>query len=102
RYCTHALSHFGCSRAQCQYRISHGNSIENTLKEVLMKYNFDEVIDRRNTDAVKTDFNQMIFGSEDVLPLWVADMDFRTPDFVLDALKARLEHPVLGYSRAPK
>lgn len=67
-----------------------------------MKYNFDEVIDRRNTDAVKTDFNQMIFGSEDVLPLWVADMDFRTPDFVLDALKARLEHPVLGYSRAPK
>lgn len=67
-----------------------------------MKYNFDEVIDRRNTDAVKTDFNQIVFGSEDVLPLWVADMDFRTPDFVLDAMKARLEHPVLGYSRAPK
>jgi cystathionine beta-lyase len=66
-----------------------------------MKYNFDEKIDRKNTDSVKIERCKALFGTEDVLPLWVADMDFRTPDFVLDALKNRLEHPILGYSLPP-
>lgn len=65
-------------------------------------YNFDEIIDRSNTNAVKLDRCKALFGTEDVLPLWVADMDFRTPDFILDALQTRLEHPILGYTLQPQ
>lgn len=60
-------------------------------------YNFDEVINRRGTRCIKYDTLQEHFGRTDLLPMWVADMDFRTPEFILDALRARLEHPVLGY-----
>ncbi|MEA4935100.1 MAG: PatB family C-S lyase [Paludibacter sp.] len=63
-----------------------------------MNYNFDEIIDRRNTNAVKLERCKALFGTEDVLPLWVADMDFKTPDFVLDAIQKRLQHPILGYT----
>jgi cystathionine beta-lyase len=66
-----------------------------------MKYNFDEVIDRRGTyclkwDAVPDRWN----GRTDLLPMWVADMDFRTAPFVVDALRKRLEHEVIGYTYA--
>lgn len=64
-------------------------------------YNFDEIIDRRGTDAVKVDRCKALFGTENVLPLWVADMDFRTPDFVLETIRQRLDHPILGYSVPP-
>ncbi|MGE5381957.1 MAG: MalY/PatB family protein [Omnitrophica WOR_2 bacterium] len=68
-----------------------------------MKYNFDEIIDRSNTASVKYDLRQMFFGTEDIIPMWVADMDFKTPPFIIDAIKNRLEHPVLGYSiRTPE
>ncbi|HET7733219.1 MAG TPA: cystathionine beta-lyase, partial [Paludibacter sp.] len=67
-----------------------------------MMYNFDEVIDRRNTGAIKLERCKTLFGTEDVLPLWVADMDFRTPYFILDAIRERLEHPILGYTMPPK
>lgn len=67
-----------------------------------MKYNFDEIIDRHDTDAVKLERSKVLFGTEHVLPLWVADMDFRTPDFVLDAVRERLEHPILGYTMPPE
>ena len=60
-------------------------------------YDFDEVIDRRGSRCIKYDTLDEHFGRSDLLPLWVADMDFRTPDFILDALRRRLEHPVLGY-----
>jgi len=63
-----------------------------------MKYNFDELIDRHNTNAYKLELCKKVFGSTDLLPLWVADMDFRTPDFILDAIKKRCEHPILGYT----
>jgi len=63
-----------------------------------MGYNFDEVIDRHNTDAVKIERCKALFGTENVLPLWVADMDFRTPDFVVDAVKRRATHEIYGYS----
>ncbi|HSM72538.1 MAG TPA: putative C-S lyase, partial [Anaerolineales bacterium] len=57
-----------------------------------MAYNFDEIIERRNTISLKwTEY------TEDVLPLWVADMDFRTPEPILNALHAALDHGVLGY-----
>lgn len=65
-----------------------------------MKYNFDEVIDRHNTGAVKIERCKDLFGTEDLLPLWVADMDFATPDFIVDSIKNRLNHPILGYSVA--
>lgn len=63
-----------------------------------MKYNFDEIINRENTNCIKYDFRKNYFGTDDVIPMWVADMDFKTPDFILDAIKQRVNHPVLGYS----
>lgn len=63
-----------------------------------MKYKFDEVIDRRGTGTYKYGELKNIFGREDLLPLWVADMDFATPPFIVEALKKRLEHPVFGYT----
>ena len=65
-----------------------------------MKYNFDEIIDRHGTDSVKWDAVSERWGRNDLLPMWVADMDFRTPPFVMDALKKRLEHEILGYTFA--
>ena len=60
-----------------------------------MAYNFDEIIERRNTNSVKwTEY------PEDVLPLWVADMDFRTPEPILDAIRTALDRGVLGYEFA--
>jgi len=61
-------------------------------------YNFDELIDRTNTNSIKYDARKMFFGNGEVLPLWVADMDFRTPDFIVDAIKKRAEHEVFGYT----
>jgi cystathionine beta-lyase len=66
-----------------------------------MKYNFDEIIDRHKTDSIKYDLRKYIFGREDVIPMWVADMDFRTPDFIIESIKSRLDHPVLGYTLEP-
>lgn len=65
-----------------------------------MKYNFDEIIERRGTNSVKWDGVKNIWGRDDLLPMWVADMDFRTPPFVMNALRERLEHEVLGYTFA--
>ncbi len=65
-----------------------------------MKYNFDEIIDRQGTDSVKWDDYKKRWKRDDLLPLWVADMDFRTPPFVIGALRKRLEHEVLGYTTA--
>ena len=66
-----------------------------------MKYNFDEIIERRGTNSVKWDGVKNIWGRDDLLPMWVADMDFRTPPFVMDALRKRLEHEVLGKRPKP-
>ena len=60
-------------------------------------YDFNSPIDRRGSHCVKFDALKEMFGRDDLLSLWVADMDFATPDFIIDALKERLEHPVLGY-----
>lgn len=63
-----------------------------------MKYNFDTHIDRYGTDCEKYESLKAIFGREDLIPLWVADTDFAVGDFILDAIKQRMEHPILGYS----
>lgn len=65
------------------------------------KYNFDEVIERHGTDALKTDVLLERYGRADLLPLWVADMDFATPPFITEALRRRTEHPIYGYTRMP-
>ena len=64
-----------------------------------MKYNFDQMIDRRNTMSVKYD-SAIYRQGEDILPLWVADMDFRTPPCVTEALELRSRHGIFGYSEA--
>jgi cystathionine beta-lyase len=63
-----------------------------------MKYNFDKFIDRTHTSSVKFDLRQTVFGRSDVIPMWVADMDFETPDFIRDAVIQRAGHPVYGYT----
>lgn len=63
-----------------------------------MKYNFDEIVDRRNTDSIKWNNLEDMFGSNDLLPMWIADMDFKSPQEVIDALKDRVEHGVFGYA----
>lgn len=65
-----------------------------------MKYNFDEIIDRHHTDSVKWDALEGHFGDKNLISMWVADMDFRTPPFIIEALKKRLVHEVLGYTFA--
>ena len=63
-----------------------------------MKYDFDRVIERRGTGSLKWDAVERSTGVADALPLWVADMDFTAPDAVLDALRARVEHGIFGYT----
>ena len=55
----------------------------------MKQYNFDEIIDRKGTNCVKYDSLQTRYGNENLLPLWVADMDFKTPDFIVNAIKKR-------------
>ena len=64
-----------------------------------MPINFDEIIDRRNTSCLKHDFAVERGYPADILPFWVADMDFRAPAPVIDALKARAEHGIFGYTQ---
>ena len=67
-----------------------------------MKYNFDQIIDRRGSGALKCDALEQWYGNSELLPMWVADMDFATPDFIVDAIKERLEHPIFGYTIEPE
>ena len=61
-------------------------------------YNFDEIIERRGSDCFKWDALPSMYGRDDLLPMWVADMDFRSPDFVMEAIRRRCDHEVLGYT----
>ncbi|MCX6237823.1 MAG: PatB family C-S lyase [Bacteroidia bacterium] len=65
-------------------------------------YNFDEIIERRGTDCVKYDMLEDYFGNSEALPLWVADTDFRVPDFIMNALNERMNHEILAYSYRPE
>ena len=55
---------------------------------------FNQIVDRSNSGSMKWDK----YKNSDVIPFWVADMDFATPDFILNSLQERLNHPVMGYS----
>ena len=66
-----------------------------------MKYNFDEIINRENTNCLKYDLRKKYFGDENVFPLWVADMDFASPGFIQEAIIERARHPIYGYTFPP-
>lgn len=67
-----------------------------------MKYDFDRRIDRTGTASYKWDQSEKLFGRPDILPLWVADMDFQPPKEVVDAIKQRAEHGIYGYTMRPQ
>lgn len=62
---------------------------------------FDQLINRDHSWSEKYDARQRLYGRDDVMPMWVADMDFAIPDFVINAIQQRLQHPILGYSQIP-
>ena len=64
-------------------------------------YDFDSIIDRSGTGALKYTMLGEMFSRDDLLPLWVADMEFATPEFIVEAMRKRLEHPVMGYTGLP-
>jgi len=67
-----------------------------------MKYSFDKATCRENSNAEKYTLRKELFKTDDVLPVWVADMDIDTPNFVLDSVSERLKHHVMGYEEVPK
>ncbi|MBS5545506.1 MAG: PatB family C-S lyase [Lachnospiraceae bacterium] len=66
-----------------------------------MKYNFDEVIDREKNRSAKYDEREKKFGTRDVIPMWIADMDFRTAQPIIDAAKKKAEEGIWGYTSRP-
>ena len=66
-----------------------------------MSYDFLTSACRKDTNAEKFTLRRELFGTEDVEPVWVADMDIDTPDFVLNAVSERLKHPIIGYEEVP-
>lgn len=66
----------------------------------MSKYNFDEIIERRGTGAIKTDVLEERYGSSELIPMWVADMDFKSPPAIAEAIIERAKHGVFGYTKA--
>jgi cystathionine beta-lyase len=64
-------------------------------------WNFDEPTKREGTNCIKYDLRYETFGKKDVIPMWVADMDFATPDFIVESMLNRLDHDIYGYSFRP-
>ena len=61
-------------------------------------YSFDKTTNRKGTNSVKHDLLNKLYGKDDLIPMWVADMDFDTPPFIFDAIAKRAKHPILGYT----
>lgn len=68
----------------------------------MTKYDFDTPVNRRGTLSYKWDSEARFMGEEDVLPMWVADMDFACPKPMLDAFQKRIEHGIFGYTKEAK
>jgi len=66
------------------------------------KYNFDQIIQRESTESIKYAGRMEVFGRSDVIPLWVADMDFAVAPAITKALSERIKHPIYGYARVPE
>jgi cysteine-S-conjugate beta-lyase len=69
-------------------------------EHVMTPYDFDTIIERKNTDCAKWDAARWLFGEKDIIPMWVADMDFPVARPIAEALKKRCEHPLFGYFNA--
>jgi cystathionine beta-lyase len=65
-------------------------------------WNFDKPVGREGTNCIKYDRREETFGVKNVIPMWVADMDFNTPDFITESLNKRLKHEIFGYSYRPE
>ena len=68
----------------------------------MKKYNFDKVINRKGNYSVKYDGIKRIFKEDDLFPMWVADMDFETPEYITEAIKKQVNHGLFGYPEYPK
>lgn len=68
----------------------------------MAKFDFDKIIDRRGSGAIKTDSLLERYGRKDLIPLWVADMDFESPPAITEAIIKRAEHAIYGYTKAPQ
>lgn len=68
----------------------------------MSNFDFDKIINRKGSGALKVDALKERYGRDDLTALWVADMDFETPAFIVDTLKKRLEHPIFGYTIEPE
>ncbi|PTM59520.1 MalY/PatB family protein [Desmospora activa] len=66
-----------------------------------MRYDFDQIVNRKQTASEKWDGIEKIFGAPNLHPMWVADMDFRSPQPVIEAMKQRVEHGIFGYNLRP-
>lgn len=66
-----------------------------------MKYSFSEKVDRIGSNCLKWDLINRTYNDSEIIPLWVADMDFKVPEEIGDAIRKRLEHPIFGYSLTP-
>lgn len=75
--------------------------LNSILKDTNNEIRFDKVIDRNGTAAVKLEEAKEVWGRADLIPLWVADMDFGTAPFIVDAIRKRCECEVLGYTGKP-
>jgi cystathionine beta-lyase len=64
-------------------------------------YDFNNAVDRNNSNAEKYRLKEKLFHTNDLLPMWVADMDIETPPFIFEDIQKRLTHPVLGYEEFP-
>lgn len=81
--------------------VKHGKTIQ-TTKIVggtnMGRYDFDTVIDRKKTGSIKADFGKKYLGRTDLLPMWVADMDFALPEEILTRIRERIDHGIFGYT----
>lgn len=68
---------------------------------IILKYNFDEILNRKDSNSIKWNMPKIEYGQDDILPMWVADMDFKVADEILSALKNPIEHGVIGYDVIP-
>ena len=66
-----------------------------------MIYQFDAIVDRSNNHSAKYDERKKKFGTDDVIPLWIADMDFKTAQPIIDALGRRAQEGIWGYTSRP-
>ncbi len=68
---------------------------------IVLKYDFNQVLDRKDSNSIKWNMGKMEYGTDDILPMWVADMDFKVADEILNALREPTDHGIIGYDLLP-